>query len=839
MARALRLLIANRGEIAIRIAEAAAALGVESVAVYVDDDERALHTRATDHRVHLAAPEEDAVAGYLDIDAVIAAAVDSGCDAVHPGYGFLAESAPFARACDAAGLTFVGPTADALALFGDKVRARELAASVGVPTVPGSAAAVDSPSAAREVAEWIGYPVMLKAAAGGGGRGMRRVAGPSDLTDEFERCRSEAMASFGDGTLFLERLLERPRHIEVQVLGDRTGTVVQLGDRDCSVQQRNQKLVEIAPAPALDPELRAHLHADALRLADDGGLSNAATVEFLVVPESGEHFFIECNPRIQVEHTVTEQVTGVDLVAAQIELARGATLDELGLTDRTPSGYAVQARVVATGVGTIERYQEPSGPGVRTDGAGYAGYAPAPAFDPLLAKVIGTSTSTLDAALGTTERALARFRIDGLPTNLVALRAILAHPAVLSGDARTTVLAEHPDLLGTRAAAPDPRDDLFQPTGETRGGRTAPTLDVPPGHLPVAAPGDAVVIELHVVVGDSIGVGQPLVATSAMKMETVISAPVGGVVSALAPLAVGDAVVGGQLVAAIDPGDAAAHAGDVPEEPPWADELNRFDALRRLAAERLAPGSTDPGVVRQRDRGKLTCRERIDLLLDDDSFHEVGSAAGFATYDADGGIAAFTPANSVGGTGRIDDRPVVVCADDFTSRGGHSDGAIAAKSVYLDQLSTELRVPSIRLLDGSSGGGSVASMVPEQKRSGESAAKESSGAIQAGRPRVAGGGGSFLPGHLGSTEYAEQLASVPVVNVLLGSVVGLGAAKAVLGHFSVMVRDIAQLFVAGPPVVSHAMGTDVTKEELGGWHIHCTNGSVDNLAETEDEAIER
>ncbi len=224
-------------------------------------------------------------------------------------------------------------------------------------------------------------------------------------------------------------------------------------------------------------------------------------------------------------------------------------------------------------------------------------------------------------------------------------------------------------------------------------------------------------------------------------------------------------------------------------------------------------------------------------MLDEGTFREVGSVTGFASYDEDGSIAAFTPANHVGGWGAIEGRTAVVCADDFTSRGGHADGAIGAKSMYLDRLSIELRVPSVRLLDGSSGGGSVAAMVPQQKKEGESDAKESSGAIKAGRPRVAGSGGSFLPGHLGSVPYTEQLNTVPVVNMLLGSVVGIGAAKAVLGHFSVMVRDIAQLFVAGPPVVSHAMGYDITKEDLGGWHIHCTNGSVDNLAETEQEAV--
>jgi acetyl-CoA carboxylase carboxyltransferase component/biotin carboxyl carrier protein len=530
-------------------------------------------------------------------------------------------------------------------------------------------------------------------------------------------------------------------------------------------------------------------------------------------------------------------VTGVDLVAAQFELAGGATLGELGLDGRPAElGFAAQARVVATGPGTMRGYREPGGPGVRTDGAGYAGYTPSSAFDPLIAKVIGTSRTSLADALATTDRALGRFQISGLPTNLAALRALLAEPSVRAGDARTTLLDERPELLDAEPAA-GPLDAFDRAAApEVVGGADHPALDVPEGCESVAAHGTSTVVEVLVAAGDLVQAGEPMLVASAMKMETVIAAPLAGTIEAMLPISMGDTIESGRVLAVIRPagGDAAPRA----RVAPWADTLGEVERLRQLAEERLAPGSTDPGVVRQRSRDKLTCRERIDLLLDDGSFREVGSAAGFASHDPEGTITAFTPANSVGGSGRIESRPIVVCADDFTSRGGHADGAIAAKSVYLDQLSIELRVPSVRLLDGSSGGGSVAAMVPEQKREGESGAKESSGAIRAGRPRVAGGGGSFLPTHLGSSEYAQQLATVPVVNVLLGSVVGLGAAKAVLGHFSVMVRDISQLFVAGPPVVSHAIGTDVTKEELGGWHIHCTNGSVDNLAGSEAEAME-
>ena len=857
-----RVLISNRGEIAIRIAKAATALGMESVAVYAPVDAQSLHTRcATEAREIGTRQPGDAVGAYLDVDALIESARTSGCDCVHPGYGFLAENAVFAERCAAAGMTFVGPPPAALSLFGDKVRARRLAASLAIPVLPGSAAPVQTAREAEEVADAAGYPVMLKAAAGGGGRGMRAVESAAHMAEAFARCRSEAEAAFGDGALFVEKLLARPRHVEVQVLADAGGNIVHLYERDCSVQLRHQKVVEAAPAPALDAALRQAVLNDAVSLIRAADYAGAGTVEFLVAPETGEYFFIECNPRIQVEHTVTEQVTGIDLVEAQFRLAAGATLASLGLGDQAavpePRGFAVQARVVATGPGTLAAYKEPSGPGVRVDACGYLGYTPPPHFDPLLAKVVGSSNSSASfaSAVERTLRALDEFHIAGLPTNLPTLRAILRHPRVRAGDARTTLLAEDPALSVTeeRGDAHDRRDTiafLERHAAAVGAGRemppevsttAPPALDVGADQRAVECPVTGSLVEFRAAMGAVVAAGEPLAVVNAMKMESVVTAPCAGTVSAALSLHPGDGVTAGQVLMVLTPGD-AAESESAPRTAKgategWTPVLEDVAAMQRFAHERLAPGSDDPGVVRQRSRGKLTCRERIGLLLDEGTFREVGSVAGFASYDEAGTITDFTPANMVGGWGKIDGRLAVVCADDFTSRGGHADGAIAAKSGYLDRLALELRIPSIRLLDGSSGGGSVAAMVPAQKQAGESRAKESTGAITAGRPRVAGGGGSFLPGHLGSSMYAEQLASVPVVNLLLGSVVGIGAAKAVLGHFSVMVRDVAQLFVAGPPVVQHAMSYDVSKEDLGGWHIHCRNGSVDNPAETEEEAV--
>ncbi|MEM7254329.1 MAG: biotin carboxylase N-terminal domain-containing protein, partial [Pseudomonadota bacterium] len=539
MASLRRVLIANRGEIAIRIASAAHGLGLESVAVYPTVDQYSLHTRSATTSVELPLTSSgQPVDAYLSIDAILDAAKRTHCDCIHPGYGFLSENPEFAAACHRAGLTFIGPSADALALFGDKVRARQQAMGLDIPVVPGSESALTKADDAVALANELGFPVMLKAAAGGGGRGMRAVESADDLNDAFARCQSEAQAAFGNGALFMEKLVVNPRHIEVQVLADEHGNAIHLHERDCSIQLRNQKVVEIAPAPNLDPALRQSLFTNAIKLVTSANYANAGTVEFLVVPESGQHYFIECNPRIQVEHTITEEVVGVDLVELQFRIAAGESLSDLGLTNQDsvsePRGFAIQCRLVATGPGTLTAYKEPSGPGVRVDACGYLGYTPPGQFDPLLAKVIGTSGSeqSYRSAIERTARALGAFHLDGLPTNTRQLTAILEHRSVGAGDARTTLLTNEPELgtgnVSERARAHELLAEQAKALGvgarsrPTQRGVSAPSLDLASGEVGVECPMSGSVLEIVATVCAEVAAGDARLNKSAKKIETTV-----------------------------------------------------------------------------------------------------------------------------------------------------------------------------------------------------------------------------------------------------------------------------------------------------------------------------
>jgi pyruvate carboxylase len=455
-----KVLVANRGEIAVRAFRAAFELGVSTVAVFPYEDRNSLH-RAKADESYLIGERGHPVRAYLSVEEVIEAAKKAGADAVYPGYGFMSENPDLAAACAEAGITFVGPPADVLHLTGNKSRAVAAARAAGVPVLASSEPSTDTDELVA-AAEGIGFPVFVKAVAGGGGRGMRRVQEPADLRDAIEAASREAESAFGDGTVFLEQAVVNPRHIEVQILADAVGNVVHLYERDCSVQRRHQKVVEIAPAPNLDPGLRARICADAVTFATAIGYVNAGTVEFLV-DERGNHVFIEMNPRIQVEHTVTEQVTDRDLVIAQLRIASGMTLPELRLTqgDIVLSGAALQCRITtedpANGfrpdTGIISAYRTPGGPGVRLDGGTvHTGAEVSAHFDSMLVKLTCNGHDFANAARRA-RRAIAEFRIRGVATNLPFLAAVLDDPAFQAGGVTTGFIEERPHLLRAKPPA--------------------------------------------------------------------------------------------------------------------------------------------------------------------------------------------------------------------------------------------------------------------------------------------------------------------------------------------------------------------------------------------------
>ncbi|MEX0879085.1 MAG: biotin carboxylase N-terminal domain-containing protein [Thermoanaerobaculia bacterium] len=425
----MRLLVANRGEIAVRIFRACRDLEIETVAVYSDADRRSPHVAMADYAVRIGpAPARES---YLSVPALLEAARKSGAGLVHPGYGFLAENAAFARACAGAGLTFVGPSPESIAAMGSKTGSRELMRKAGIPVVPGTTRPAESAAELARFGQEAGYPILLKASAGGGGKGMRRVDAESELEASFARVSSEARASFGDGAIYAEKLIERPRHVEVQVIGDARGLLAALGERECSLQRRHQKVVEECPSPAVDDALRARLYAAALAAARAVGYVSCGTVEFLLAPD-GAFYFLEMNTRLQVEHPVTEEVWGVDLVAAMIRIALGEPLpfDPAGLA---PRGHALECRLYAEdprrgfapSPGTIQHLRLPQGPGIRHDMGVEAGSVVPIDYDPMLGKLVVHGPDR-PAAIARLSRALSDYEITGVETTLPLFRALVA-----------------------------------------------------------------------------------------------------------------------------------------------------------------------------------------------------------------------------------------------------------------------------------------------------------------------------------------------------------------------------------------------------------------------------
>jgi acetyl/propionyl-CoA carboxylase alpha subunit/acetyl-CoA carboxylase carboxyltransferase component len=807
-----RILVANRGEIAIRIMRAAAELGLQTVAVHPDDDERSLHVLRADAAYRL---RGQGASAYLDIDQVIEAARATGSTLIHPGYGFLSENAELARRCDRDGLTLVGPGPRVLDLFGDKGQARRLATEHDVPVLPGTTGATTLQQVQAFAAEH--GAVMLKAVAGGGGRGMRAVPAGGDIAEAFERCSSEAAQAFGIGDLYVERLLIRPRHIEVQVIGDGRGGVSHLWERDCSIQRQQQKVVEVAPSPNLAPQLRDQLLASALRLASAVGYRGLGTFEFLVLGR--EFWFIEANPRLQVEHTITEEITGVDLVQAQIRIALGETLADLGLSEPPEiRGASIQARLnletlsdeglVIPGAGTLGTFVIPSGPGVRVDTFGYPGYTTSLRYDSLLAKVI-VRADDFPTAARRAYLAVSEFRVEGAPTNRALLQGVLKHPDFLRGNWNTGFIPDHlTELLQS-----DHRDRFFSAESKSgdRGAAIAPP-EVPAGLAVVLSPLPGTVLTVDVALGDRVAVGSRVAVLEAMKMEHVVRAESAGVVRAVL-VAPGDTVPPGAGVVALEPADVSAAEHAIPAGPDadradWSAEVAEIERRRRAA---LAMGGRER-VDRQHAAGRLTVRERVDAFADDGSFQEIGALTAFVNYSESGALVSEQPANFVAGTARVRGRKVVVGADDFTVRGASGDGAVYAKQIFLERYAGDMRLPMIRLMEGASGGGSV--------------------------KMVSDAGYTYVPVLPGWDAVVDNLSLVPVVSACLGPTVGLGAARAVMSHLTIAVAGKGQVFTAGPPVVRGGTGEVLTPEQLGGADVHRHSGAVDRFVSSEREAFD-
>jgi len=822
-----KLLIANRGEIAIRIARAAAATGMPSVAVFSEDDRDALHLRKADESVALPGSGPRA---YLDIGQMVDAARRAGCQLVHPGYGFLSENADFAQACLDAGLTFVGPAPDVLRLFGDKARARALAREHGIPVVPGTTGPTTLAAAHAFFAELpAGTGMMIKALAGGGGRGMRAVHEAAQIDEAYARCVSEATAAFGIGAVYVERIVSAPRHIEIQVVADAAGQVVTLGERECSLQRRHQKLVEVAPSPALDDATRALLADAAATLARAAAYRGIGTFEFLVEDRAGQapaFWFMEANPRLQVEHTVTEMVTGVDLVQTQLAIACGARLADLGLTSTpAPRGVAVQLRINAEhmdaqgqlrpAAGALTAFEAPSGPGVRVDSAGYAGMVANPRFDSLLAKlIVHEPGGNYARALGLAYRALCEFRIEGIDSNRRLLQDLLQREDVQRNAVHTQYLdsalpalasaeGDHPVLHATGAAVQ--QDESL-----------AVEEDIPDDAITVQAPMDGALAAVHVRAGDTVRRGQALAIIEAMKMEHPLEAPVAGTVLGLLAEP-GATVRAGATVVLLQAGDDAGHAVEAGAAPDL--DHVRTDLRETLERHQLGHDTARAGAVAKRHaQGGRTARENIGQLCDAGSFIEYGAlaiAAQRQRRSVDDLIRA-TPADGiVTGIGTVNagqfpdaDARCMVLAYDYTVLAGTQGFYGHKKLDRMLALAQQWQLPVVLFAEG--GGG----------RPGDT-----------DMPVVAG---LDCPSFI---QFARLSGQVPLVGIVHGRCFAGNAA--LLGCADVIIATRSATIGMGGPAMIEGGGLGVfAPEEVGPVNVQAPNGVIDVLVDDEALAVD-
>ncbi len=833
-----KLLIANRGEIAIRVARTAAEMGIATAAVYSEDDAASLHVRKADDAVAL---KGSGAAAYLDIARIVDAASAAGCDAVHPGYGFLSENADFARACAEAGLIFVGPSPEALSLFGDKAAARRLAQEAGVPVLSGTGPTDAAGAAAFLAGLGEGGAVMLKAVAGGGGRGMRAVRDAADLEAAFARCQSEARAAFGNDAVYAEEFVPRARHIEVQIAGDGRD-VIHLWDRECSLQRQRQKVIEIAPATGLPPVLRDQLFEAAVTLGRAAKYESLGTIEFLV---SGERFaFIEANARLQVEHTVTEEVTGLDLVRMQLEIADGKPLGFAQKDVPHPRGVALQARInmetmAADGTakpagGVLSVYEPPSGRGVRVDGFGYAGYRTSARYDSLLAKLI-VQAPNLAEAKSKAYRALCEFKIAGVPTNVAFLQNLLLHPAQAE-DIHTGFVEENIEALIAQREADHAR--LYFDAAKAGGGRAGAKVDsndplavlalgkqekeeqpaaehdAPDGTVPLRAPLQGTIVTLSARIGDAVRAGEPVLVMEAMKMEHVIAAETSGILRGFT-VEPGETVFEGATLAFIEEGDVAGGTAAESEADPdeIRPDLAEFYRRREFTLDRARPEA----VARRRKTGQRTVRENIEDLCDPESFVEYASlvVAGRLRRNSMDELIQRTPGDGlVMGLGRVngsefpDEKSrIIAMSYDYTVLAGTQGLRNHQKKDRMLHLAEQWRLPVVFFTEG--GGG----------RPGDT------DAVSAGGLNVT----TFM-------QFAKLSGLVPLVGINSGYCFAGNAA--LLGCCDVIIATKNSSIGMGGPAMIEGGGLGVFHpSEVGPVSVQSPNGVIDIVVEDEAEGV--
>lgn len=820
-----KLLVANRGEIAVRIVRAADDLGVPTVAVHSEDDSTGLHVRLATHAVPLGG---SGPASYLDARKLVDLALQHGCDAVHPGYGLLSESAEFAQYCDEAGLIFVGPRSEVLKQFGDKSAGRTVALECGVAVVPGTL----GPTSLEQAREFMsslgaGASVMLKAVGGGGGRGMRAVREAAELESAWQRCASEATALYGSGDLFVEQFVDNARHVEVQIVGDGLGGIVDLGERECTLQRRHQKVLEVAPSPSLGTDLRNSLLDNARHMATHVNYEGVGTFEFLIDGDGQKAYFIEANPRIQVEHTVTEAVHGVDLVQAQLLIAAGATVADLGLARRSePEGCAVQARVCAEvfqsdgtvlpATGAITRFTPPSGPSVRVDTHAYQGYSVNIRFDSLIAKVIvHARAGAYRDALRMMSRALMEFDLAGVDTNLGFLTALVSDERVLSNDVSTQFIEENARRLAleAREAAANGAGILASDRASNDHNDLQGMVDEDDPNA-VAAPMTGTVVEVVVSEGDEVRTGQPVAVLEAMKMEHLVAAPTTGVVDSIG-VTVGDTVSVRQPLMSIIEADLALIHEPEAEGASAGMRPDLVDVLERHI--RVHDDARPSAVEARHSRGHRTARENVDALCDAGTFVEFGTlvVAAQRRRRSFEDLAANTPADGlIAGTGVVNGDPddstsrrCVVMATDYTVLAGTIGVNGFRKIDRMIHVASRAQLPVVLFTEG--GGG----------RAGD-----------VDWDRVAGFDGRTF------ADFAGLSGKVPLIGINSGRCFAGNAALLSCCDVIIATAD-SNIGMGGPAMVEGGGLGVVAPEEIGPMDVQVPNGVVDILVKDETEAV--